>query len=49
MYQQAGKGLMAKHLFYLDVVNFSKHHTDPQVSGTFPEATYSTDFLPAPN
>lgn len=28
MFQQAGKGLMAKPLLYLDVVNFSKHHTD---------------------
>lgn len=35
---------MAKSLFYLDVVNFSKHHMDPQVSGKFQEATYSTDF-----
>lgn len=38
---------MAKLLFYLDVVSFSKYHAKPQVSGKFPEATYSTDFLPA--
>ena len=47
MFQHAGKGLMAKPLFYLDVVSFSKYRTKPQVSGKFPEATYSTVFLPA--
>lgn len=40
---------MAKPLFYLAVVNFSKHHANPQIPGKFPEATYSTDFPPAPN
>lgn len=38
---------MAKPLFNLDVVTFSKYPTKPQVPGKFPEATCSPACLPA--
>ncbi|XP_021272228.1 uncharacterized protein LOC110408115 [Numida meleagris] len=38
-FQRSAKGAMAKPLFYLAVVGFSKHCTKPQASGKHPAAT----------